>query len=211
MMQCGHIDPSILTNAIEWILSIKFASSFSSSIFQLIHIDSQYSRLCIKRHRKLTLKNPSFGSQNAPPKISESLVLCASFKEKMSQETSNAIKFKVHTMQISCQVLHVGWHPRSRHQPKLGMPLGECHAPRAFLFLEKYWDQDLQMARISRLCTVGTYTYGLHCVFIADASGACHTHTYCKGPTLYTTKHTVGLYELHKVQCGLCYVQIWCI
>jgi hypothetical protein len=67
----------------------------------------------------------------------ESLVLCANLKEKMSQETSNAIKFKVHNMQISCQVLHVGWHHRNMHEPKVGMPLAECHAPRAFLFLKQ--------------------------------------------------------------------------
>jgi hypothetical protein len=42
-------------------------------------------RPCIKRHRKLTFENPSFGSQNAPPKTLESLVLCASLKEKISK------------------------------------------------------------------------------------------------------------------------------
>jgi hypothetical protein len=56
--------------------------------FKLLHgltLIHNTQRPCIKRHRKLTFQNPSFGSQNAPPKTLESLVLCASLKEKISR------------------------------------------------------------------------------------------------------------------------------
>ncbi len=165
-------------NAIEWIFSIKFASSYSSSIFQAAswaYIDSQYSKTLHKKAQKTYLSKPFIWLSKCTPKnIGKFSFMCKLEREDI-QETSNAIKFKVHIMQISCQVLHVGWRPRSRHQPKVGMPLGECHAPRAFLFLKQQWDQALQIARIASI--VGTYTYGLHCVFIADASGACPTTT----------------------------------
>jgi len=130
MIQWGHNDPSILMKAIDWILSIKFACSFSSSIFQAAswaYIDSQYSKTLHKKAQKnLPFKTLHLALKTHAQKHWKVLVLCASLKEKMFKETSNAIKFKVHTMQISCQVLHVGWHPRSRHQPKVGMPLGNA-------------------------------------------------------------------------------------
>jgi hypothetical protein len=45
------------------------------------------------------------------------------------------------------------------------------------LVVESIKELEGASARISRLCIMGIYTYGFHCVFIANVFGTCPTHT----------------------------------